>query len=49
MKNNPRTPPIFALADVGYGFQDLSQNMIEYSKNYKFNGKFCQNIFYNQI
>lgn len=39
-KNNPRTPPIFALADVGYGFQDLSENMIEYSKKYNFNGKF---------
>lgn len=37
-KNNNRTPPIFALADVGYGFQDLLDNANYYMKEHKIRG-----------
>ncbi|XP_025835549.1 ectonucleotide pyrophosphatase/phosphodiesterase family member 5-like [Agrilus planipennis] len=35
-KNNPRTPPIFLLADDGYGFQDLAISAEYLSKKFNF-------------
>ncbi|XP_017786314.1 PREDICTED: bis(5'-adenosyl)-triphosphatase enpp4-like [Nicrophorus vespilloides] len=40
-KENRRTPPIFLLADEGYGFQDLLENGKEYAK--KYNVEFNEN------
>ncbi|GLV32097.1 hypothetical protein CBL_11947 [Carabus blaptoides fortunei] len=33
-KNNPRIPPILAVAEPGYGFQDLTDNVQYYVKTY---------------
>lgn len=37
-KNNNRTPPIFAIANVGYGFQDVLDNIPYYIQKYKLKG-----------
>lgn len=34
VNNERRFGPIIAVADVGYGFQDLMKNAIEYKKKY---------------
>lgn len=37
-KNNPRTPPIFVLAEEKYGFQDMMESIDTYSGKYNIQG-----------
>lgn len=40
-KNNPRTPPIFVLAEENYGFQDISDNINWYAGKHNIRGEYC--------
>lgn len=41
-KNNPRIPPILAVAEPGYGFQDMTASAEYYVKKYHIKRKYTK-------